>query len=148
MAGKQLLGREGMRLLEYVGGNRGSGVFWGPVTGARYKFGDNPKDKIKHVDNRDYAGMLEMWKNRRPVFSAYVVPKAAPDLELTAKEVERIKGDLTTGEVQDMFIQAVVDATPYARKRAEQEGLDLSTVKGSGKDGRITKQDVLDAIAV
>lgn len=37
-----------------------------------------------------------------------------------------------------------VDATDSAFKLAEVEGLDLSEVKGSGKEGRITKQDVVN----
>lgn len=38
-------------------------------------------------------------------------------------------------------------ASPSARKLAEEKGVDLSTVKGSGKDGRITKEDVVNAPA-
>ena len=37
--------------------------------------------------------------------------------------------------------------TPLVRKLAEQHGVDLSTVTGSGVGGRIRKQDVLDAAA-
>ncbi|WP_439133653.1 2-oxoglutarate dehydrogenase complex dihydrolipoyllysine-residue succinyltransferase [Pseudomaricurvus sp.] len=38
-------------------------------------------------------------------------------------------------------------ASPSARKLAEEKGVDLSAVKGSGKDGRITKEDVVNAPA-
>jgi pyruvate/2-oxoglutarate dehydrogenase complex dihydrolipoamide acyltransferase (E2) component len=34
------------------------------------------------------------------------------------------------------------DATPSAEAYAKEKGIDLSTVKGSGQDGRITKEDV------
>lgn len=40
---------------------------------------------------------------------------------------------------------AEVTATPVARRVAEQKGVDLSTVTGSGPQGRITKEDVLAA---
>lgn len=38
------------------------------------------------------------------------------------------------------------DATDAARKLAEEAGIDLGAVKGSGKDGAITKPDVEAAI--
>lgn len=34
---------------------------------------------------------------------------------------------------------------PAARKLAAEKGIDLATVKGTGKDGRITKEDVMNA---
>ncbi len=36
-------------------------------------------------------------------------------------------------------------ASPAARKLAEEKGVDLNTLKGTGKDGRITKEDVTNA---
>jgi pyruvate/2-oxoglutarate dehydrogenase complex dihydrolipoamide acyltransferase (E2) component len=39
-----------------------------------------------------------------------------------------------------------VDATPSARKLAAKAGLDLASVKGTGKDGRITAGDVRRAL--
>lgn len=38
-------------------------------------------------------------------------------------------------------------ASPSARKLAEEKGVDLASVKGSGKDGRITKEDIVNAPA-
>ena len=40
-----------------------------------------------------------------------------------------------------------VDITPVARKLAEEHGLDLGAIEGTGKDGRILKSDVDKAIA-
>lgn len=39
-------------------------------------------------------------------------------------------------------------ASPSARKLADEKGVDLNAVKGSGKDGRITKEDVVAAAAM
>jgi large subunit ribosomal protein L21 len=41
---------------------------------------------------------------------------------------------------------SAVDATDTARSLAEENGIDLSTLEGSGKDGRILKSDVAKAI--
>jgi len=40
-----------------------------------------------------------------------------------------------------------VSASPAARKLAEEEGIDMQSVAGTGKDGRITKDDVTKAVA-
>jgi pyruvate dehydrogenase E2 component (dihydrolipoamide acetyltransferase) len=40
-----------------------------------------------------------------------------------------------------------VKASPLARKMAEEQGLDLGSIKGSGPEGRIVKKDVLAAEA-
>lgn len=42
---------------------------------------------------------------------------------------------------------AAVKATPVARKMAQGEGIDLSTLSGTGAGGKIMKADVLDAAA-
>lgn len=41
---------------------------------------------------------------------------------------------------------AVPDATPAAAELAEEQGLDLTTIEGTGKEGRILKSDVEAAI--
>jgi 2-oxoglutarate dehydrogenase E2 component (dihydrolipoamide succinyltransferase) len=40
-----------------------------------------------------------------------------------------------------------VSASPAARKLADEEGIDMQSVAGTGKDGRITKDDVTRAVA-
>lgn len=57
------------------------------------------------------------------------VPIAAPHPEPIRKEIEEIS--------QRIFI------SPIARRIAKEEGIDLSTLKGSGPGGRILKNDVL-----
>ncbi|MDE2945356.1 MAG: 50S ribosomal protein L21 [Gemmatimonadota bacterium] len=60
-------------------------------------------------------------------------PKAAPKAE-AAPAPEAVEA-------------APVDITPVARKLAEEHGLDLGAIEGTGKDGRILKSDVDKAIA-
>ncbi len=40
------------------------------------------------------------------------------------------------------FVDSRIKATPYAKKIAEEQGLDLSTIKGSGPGGRIVGADL------
>lgn len=127
---------QGLKLLEYVGGNVGSSRFYGPVTGTVYKFGNNPKDKVKYVHTEDAEEMLNLLKNKRPQFSVYVAPKPAPDLQLDREEVEKVQDG----------IGMEIEVTPKAQALAEARDLDLTTVVGTGRGGRITVQDVRDAL--
>ena len=44
--------------------------------------------------------------------------------------------------------QAQLAANPAAKKLAEENNIDLATLKGTGKGGRILKEDVQNALAV
>ena len=48
-------------------------------------------------------------------------------------------------EAPEPAAEGAAVASPSARKLASEKGVDLSTVAGSGKDGRITKEDVVKA---
>jgi len=43
---------------------------------------------------------------------------------------------------ETLTVSAEIDATDAARELAEEHGIDLETIEGSGKDGRIVKGDV------
>ena len=47
----------------------------------------------------------------------------------------------------DAQTQAALAANPAAKKLAEENNIDLASVTGTGKDGRILKEDVQNAIA-
>ncbi|MCY3600259.1 MAG: E3 binding domain-containing protein [Gemmatimonadetes bacterium] len=66
-------------------------------------------------------------------------PKDAPEGE-AAPEAE-------AAPEPEAAASAQVDITPVARKLAEEHGLDLDAIEGTGKDGRILKSDVDKAIA-
>ena len=53
----------------------------------------------------------------------------------------------STTEGAPVVVGAASIASPAARKLADEKDLDLASVNGSGKGGRITKEDVADAIA-
>ena len=44
----------------------------------------------------------------------------------------------------EMDVRRDVDATPAVRQLAREEGVDISQVEGSGRGGKVTRQDVLD----
>jgi pyruvate/2-oxoglutarate dehydrogenase complex dihydrolipoamide acyltransferase (E2) component len=54
-----------------------------------------------------------------------------------------ISEDYAAGAVE---APAEIDATDEAKELADEEGIDLASIEGSGKDGRITKNDVQRAI--
>jgi large subunit ribosomal protein L21 len=75
-----------------------------------------------------------------PVVEAESVEVEAPVVEAPVVEAEPAVVEAPTEE------PSAVDATDTARSLAEENGIDLSTLEGSGKDGRILKSDVAKAI--
>ncbi|MDF1656953.1 MAG: 2-oxoglutarate dehydrogenase complex dihydrolipoyllysine-residue succinyltransferase [Verrucomicrobiales bacterium] len=66
----------------------------------------------------------------------------------TSEESEPEENDSSpdAGTAEELS-QDEVKVTPVARKVAEDEGVDLSTVNGTGAGGKITKADVLEAVS-
>ena len=72
------------------------------------------------------------------------VTGASPALDSAALDEPAASADvgLTVNPVTETV------ASPAARKMAEEQKIDVSQLQGSGKGGRITKEDVLKAVAV
>ena len=68
---------------------------------------------------------------------------AAPEPEVAPEAAAAPESEATPDAVE----AASVDITPVARTLAEEHGLDLGAIEGTGKDGRILKSDVDRAIA-
>ncbi|MFV2089824.1 MAG: E3 binding domain-containing protein, partial [Pseudomonadales bacterium] len=49
-------------------------------------------------------------------------------------------------EVEEPAVATEVSASPAARKLADEEGIELGSLAGTGKAGRITKDDVSQAV--
>lgn len=64
--------------------------------------------------------------------------KAAPEAAKAARKAKTAPADVVPEATE-------IDATATARKLAEESGIDLATIKGSGKEGRILKSDI-DAV--
>ena len=71
-------------------------------------------------------------------------PAVEVEVEAPAVEVESVVEVETEPEVVEAPVE--VDATDTARSLAEENGIDLSTLEGTGKEGRILKSDVTKAI--
>lgn len=75
------------------------------------------------------------------VLSNEIIAQIAEGDAPAAKAEASAKEEKETGKSNEDVI-----AAPSARKHAEENGIDLATVKGTGKDGRITKEDVVEAV--
>jgi len=74
---------------------------------------------------------------------AIEAPSAAPTVEKTEKPVViETAPKATMAEIQGVQTSGRVLATPLAKKVASSASVDLSTVRGSGPNGRITRKDV------
>ena len=45
-------------------------------------------------------------------------------------------------EKEENLVKEIVDITPIAKTIAQKNNIDISNIKGSGKEGKITKEDV------
>ncbi|NCX48095.1 MAG: 2-oxoglutarate dehydrogenase complex dihydrolipoyllysine-residue succinyltransferase [Gammaproteobacteria bacterium] len=57
------------------------------------------------------------------------------------------QAEATAAPAAESQADAALAANPAAKKLAEENNIDLASVKGTGKDGRILKEDVQNAIA-
>jgi 2-oxoglutarate dehydrogenase E2 component (dihydrolipoamide succinyltransferase) len=69
-------------------------------------------------------------------------PKAAPAAAPAAAK----PASADTGERSDAVLRTAVPLAPSVRRIAAETGLDAAAVSGTGKDGRVTKGDMLAAI--
>jgi len=68
---------------------------------------------------------------------------SAPTTEETAPAVETPKAEV---KVAAATSYASGTASPAAKKILDEKGIDSKSVQGTGRDGRITKQDAVDAV--
>ena len=68
--------------------------------------------------------------------------KAAPKKEEKSEAKEEKKEETATGSSDSSSEGGRIFASPLAKKMAEDKGIDLSKVEGSGENGRIDKKDI------
>ncbi len=71
--------------------------------------------------------------------------KGAKEKKVVEKVVEPTK-EKTEAPVKSEATYATGSASPAAKKILNEKGIDPSTIKGTGKDGRVTKDDAVKAV--
>lgn len=77
-----------------------------------------------------------------PVSTSTTINSAAPSKPIANDAASHDGGSVSNGAAGRMLI------SPLARRIADENGLDLKSIKGSGPQGRIIKRDVLAAVGL
>jgi len=108
--------------------------------------GEAPKEKAEVKEEKDQEPK-EQEQKARPVEnkddpSEHSVEKAAPVTAPSKAPAARPLFGGTPNAVAPASGNGRVTASPLARRLAEEKGIDLGRVHGSGPEGRITKRDI------
>lgn len=100
----------------------------------------------------DESARKELQEEQQPSKNRFISPRARKLLKDTKVDISQIKPSGGAGiriiekDVMD-YLGQEIKASPLAQRMAEDAGLDLRSVKGTGFQGEITKTDVEKAIA-
>jgi pyruvate dehydrogenase E2 component (dihydrolipoamide acetyltransferase) len=97
-----------------------------------------PKEEKKKEETKAPEKKKEQAETEKPAPAEEKEPETAPPQESKEKKAAE-KKPAPKAEGGD---EARVKASPIARRLAAEQGIDLSTVKGTGPDGRVTENDV------
>ena len=77
-----------------------------------------------------------------------VAGKSAVELEIESEEVNTTVEPVAETLIPEVQVVSGKLMSPAARKLADESKIDAASISGTGKGGRITKEDVLKAVAV
>ena len=137
--------KDGMVLLEYVGGNYGDQTWWGETTNQRYVFGlGRPQG---YVDARDADELVKKRHNRKRLFRVADRPQPQPKVpvEKQAEANPPAVKEKPETEPDHQIIITTHSITPRAQEVAEELGVDWKRIVGTGAGEKITVHDVRTA---
>lgn len=73
-------------------------------------------------------------------------PEKKPKEKRPPKEVE--EEEVEEKEIESVAERRRTKSSPLVRRMAKEHGIDLAEIEGSGQDGRVTKEDILDYLAM
>ena len=79
--------------------------------------------------------------------SSVIEAKPSASVSPAREEPEKVEREISKSARVEAKGKKMTKVSPLARRIAEQENIDIQTIKGTGPGGRITKQDVERAIA-
>ena len=102
-----------------------------------------PKEEKEKEEKKAPEKKKEQAETEKPAPAKEKEPETAPPQE---KKETKAPDKKAAPKAADGSDETRVKASPIARRLAAEQGIDLSTVKGSGPDGRVTESDVRTAM--
>ena len=112
-------------------------------TSAEKPEGDSSDKKSKEKDTKENGKEKEKEKEKENEKDE----KKSSESDKSSKDVKPDPGPAKKEDKEETETYASGHASPAAKKIMNEEGVSSKQIKGTGKDGRITKQDVLEAMA-
>ncbi len=119
-------------VLLHIGVDKGAAA---PVNDILAIIGDKGEDISKLLSEASSAAPAEEVKEEKPAPVAEA-PKEAPAAKVEVAPATAVSTAATDNSGGRIF------ASPLAKKMAEEKGINLSTVNGSGENNRIVKRDI------
>lgn len=119
--------------LLYVGVEKGKGV---PVNGIMAIIG-KPGEDFQSILDAEKGGAAAPAAKSEPEASAPAAQPSQPVAEASAPTAAPTQQEPVASSGDDR-----VKASPLAKKMAEDKGVDINAIKGSGDNGRVIKRDV------